>query len=185
MKTFLFCLSFLTLFGISDAAFAQDDAPKFDGSFQLGVLRLEESVGEAPLGVGGRFGYRFSSRFFLDGEAMHFPEDPSGNFGETLVLGGIRYGKQFDKVGIYAKARAGAIHFGGSSFNWRLSEKSFPVFDVGAMLEFYPKEHFFIRLDLGDCIIPFGGAVFQGLNGPVTLETRHTLAMGFGFGFRF
>jgi hypothetical protein len=152
----------------------------------LAVLDTRDSLGEKGLGVGGRFGYRLLPLFFLDGEAVHFPEDPSGNYGETLGLAGIRIGKQYDNFGVFAKLRAGAINFGGRAFHLRLSDKTHPAFDLGTTLEYYAKKGFFARLDVGDCIIPFGNTTLLSPEGQLNrLGTKHNLLMEFGFGFRF
>ncbi len=185
MAKTLFILSCMALFWAPCMAYAQDDSPKFDASFQLAVLDIREPLGEKPLGIGGRFGYRFKSLLHLDGEVMYFPENPSGNFGETLALGGIRIGMEFYSVGVFAKVRAGAINFGGGDFNYRLSEKTHPALDLGVILEYYPSRHLFFRLDIGDCIIPFGGAPYQSIHGLRSLDTTHNLLTEFGIGIHF
>ena len=107
MRRILFIILSLILFWTTNSAFAQDDEfPKFDTTLQVSFLNLNASLGEYPVGIGGRFGYRFSSLLYLDGEALYFPENPSGNFGETLVLGGIRSGMEFYSMGLFGKARA-------------------------------------------------------------------------------
>jgi hypothetical protein len=187
MKKTLFILSCMALFWAASMAYAQDGSLKFDVSFQLAVLDMRGPIGEKPLGLGGRFGCRFSSLLHLDGEVMYFPENPSGNFGETLVLGGIRVGREFYAVGVFAKVRAGMINFGGRDFNLRLSEKTHPAFDLGVILEYYASRHVFLRMDIGDCIIPFGGtpAPYQSIYGSKFLGTTHNFLAEFGIGFYF
>jgi hypothetical protein len=115
---------YIALFLAASTAYAKDDIIGIDGSFQLGIFDLNNSVSEKPIGLGGRVGYYLSSIFFLDAEMMHFPQNPSGNFGETLVLGGLRVGTIFDRIGVYAKARSGMIRFGGSHFDLRFEDKT-------------------------------------------------------------
>jgi hypothetical protein len=180
-KLFILCIAFL---GASIAS-AQEDLPTFDLAIQMPVLNLTGSVGEGAFGVGGRFGYHFSPLLYLDGELNYMPEDPSGNFGETLGLAGIRIGTEFDKIGVFAKARAGAIKFGGRSLSSRLDDRTHPALDLGGIVEFYAGRHFFARVDIGDCIIPFGNATYLSPYGPKKLGTKHHLLMEFGLGFYF
>jgi hypothetical protein len=182
----LFAISCLILFWPAKIGFAQDEGiPKFDATFQLSFLNLNASLGEYPIGIGGRFGYRFSSLLYLDGEALYFPENPSGNFGETLVLGGIRSGMEFNSVGIFGKARAGIIHIGGKQYDSRMNVLTHPAIDLGVIFEYFHNHHFFMRMDLSDCIIPFGGISYLGVNGPESLKTTHNFWLDFGIGMRF
>jgi len=186
MRRILFIIPSLILFWTANVVYAQDeDIPKFDVSFQVSFLNLNASLGEYPVGIGGRFGYRLSSLLYLDSEVLHFPENPSGNFGETLVLGGIRSGIEFYSVGIFGKVRAGAIHFGGRQFYSRLGDLTHPAIDLGAIFEYFHNRHFFMRMDLGDCIIPFGGISYLDADGPRNLNTTHNFWLDLGIGIRF
>jgi hypothetical protein len=176
----------IVAFGFLRIAYAGEPSLKYDASFQISVLDMREHLGEKALGVGGRFGYRLSSMMYLDGEIHYFPEDPSGNFGQILSLGGIRVGKEYESIGIFAKARAGTIRFDGKAFSLRLSDKAHPAFDLGVMLEYYTQRYLFVRMDIGDCIIPFKGTTFLSPYGEtVPLGTQHNLLAEFGFGIRF
>jgi hypothetical protein len=186
MSKTLCTLSSLILFWTANVGFAQDEEiPKFDATFQLSFLNLNASLGEYPIGIGGRFGYRFSSLLYLDGEALYFPENPSGNFGETLVSGGIRSGMEFYSVGIFGKARAGTIHLGGRQFVSRMNFLTHPAIDLGVIFEYFHSRNFFMRMDLSDCIIPFGEISYLGVNGPENLKTTHNFWLDFGIGIRF
>ena len=109
------------------------------------------------------------------------------NFGETLALVGLKAGARTDRFGIFAKAPPGFIHFGEGFFTPCLSEKTHFALDVGAVLEYYPSRHTVVRFDLGDTIIPYGGATFlDPLPGrQVRLGTIHHFQAGLGFGIRF
>lgn len=167
---------------------AQDELPKFEAGAQMSILRLKE-IRENPVGVGGRFHYNFHRSFALDNEVNYFPENPSGNFGETLALFGVRAGKRWDQVGVFAKARAGVIHFGGSFFDLRLSEKTHPAFDVGGVLEYYVGRRVILRFDASDLIVPYGDTtIVTGLLPPIQLMrlgTQHNLHTSVGVAFRF
>jgi hypothetical protein len=120
-----------------------------------------------------------------DLELTYYPENPSGNFGETAALFGVRAGRQFDRIGLFVKGRPGLMHFGGGYFDLRLDRKTFFIVDVGGVVEFYPTPRTFLRIDAGDTVIYFGSArLFNRLN-PDPLGTVHNFQPGFGFGFRF
>src|SRR3954464_15502682 len=57
--------------------------------------------------VGGRLTYNFHEYVAFDSELVHYPENSSGNFGETQGLFGVRAGKRFGRapVGLFVKAR--------------------------------------------------------------------------------
>ena len=117
---------------VSRIAFGQSgsEQPRFEAGAQLTSIRLN-ALGESPLGIGGRFGYHLNDHLALDAQLNYFPENPSGNFGETQVLAGMRLGSRVDRWGIYARAGAGAIHFGGDFFDLRLSSKTHFALDLG------------------------------------------------------
>ena len=116
---------------------------------------------------------------------MYYPENPSGNFGESTVLIGCRLGKHFDHFGMFGDVRPGAIHFGGAYFEQRLDQKTHPMMDVGGILEYYPSRRTVLRIELNDAIIFYGPARLFNRPNPDSLGTVHNLQPGFGFGFRF
>jgi Outer membrane protein beta-barrel domain len=165
---------------------AQPSVGRTELGVQFTTINLNE-FGEKPSGVGGRFGYNVSSHISLDTEVNHFPENPSGNFGETLALFGVKVGKRFDRLGVFAKARPGVIHFGGGDFSQRLRDKTHFAVDLGGVLEYRLSPHIFVRFDLGDTIIAFRGATFLSAvsPGPTRLGTIHSLQASIGLGIRF
>src|SRR5262245_52061209 len=76
----------------SAESFAQTLERRIEVGGFLTTIDLNDPVGEKPLGFGGRFAYNFKDNFAFDGEAAYFPENPSGNFGQTLALAGLRVG---------------------------------------------------------------------------------------------
>jgi len=157
-------------------------------TFELGVqftgMHLHK-IDEAPLGVGTRFDYNFRSFAAAELELMHYPENPSGNFGESTVMLGTRLGKHFDRFGVFGIVRSGVIHFGGGYFTQRLDQKTHSMMDVGGALEYYPNRRTVMRIDLGDAIVYYGNARLFNRPNPDGLGTVHNLQPGFGFGFRF
>src|SRR5437867_11111275 len=119
-------------------------AQAFEAGIQLTGLHLHK-IDETPFGIGGRFHYVFSRLAAADIELTRYPEYRSGNFGETAALAGIRFGRSFERVGIFAKGRPGVIHFGGEYFNLRLDRKTHFTLDAGAVLEYYPNQRTFLR----------------------------------------
>lgn len=189
-KHFLLKIASLALFVpiFFGAAKAQSDLPKTEVGAFLTTIDLRDSVGEKPLGVGGRLTYNLNDNFAIDGEVSYFPENPAGNFGQTAAFAGVRAGVRTEKIGVFAKARPGAVRFGGDFFGVRNggSQTKF-AFDAGGVLEFYPSRRVIVRIDVGDTIIPFGDdRIFTGASiNPVRPGTTHNLQASFGIGFRF
>ena len=165
--------------------------PRFEMGLHFTVLRLDNTLGEAPVGVGGRFTYNYLENLAFEGELSHFPEDPGANFGETQGLFGVKAGGRFEDIGLFAKVRPGFINFGGDALGRRLSERTQFACDVGAVIEYYPSPRWLLRMDVGDTIIPFHGTRFVPFFGPpggpkvVRLGTTHNLQTSFGFAVRF
>jgi hypothetical protein len=198
---------------------AQSDDKKFEVGGQVSVLSTAtHSVTGLTLnedrknvaGFGGRFGYNFSKYFALEAEVNFFPRDRDLEGGRKIQgLFGVKAGKRFDKIGIFAKARPGFIRFerGDYVFGTGGCITVFPpplacfqsrattnfAFDVGGVVEVYPSKNTLIRFDGGDTMIRFDqrnvaatSDVFAGLVAfPVPAETKHNLQASAGFGFRF
>ena len=173
-------LTICALFGLPATASAQ----KYELGVQFSGMHLHK-IDEAALGIGARFHYNATRFVATDVEWMHYPENSSGNFGETAALIGIQTGKRFGCIGIFGKARPGVIHFGGGYFDMRLDHKTHFVLDTGGVLEYYPNRRTFVRIDIADLVIYYGSArLFNRVN-PDALGTVHNFQPGFGFGLRF
>ena len=159
-------------------------AQTYEIGIQFAGMHLHK-IDEAPLGVGGRFNYNFLQFAAADLELMYYPENPSGNFGESTVSVGCRLGKHFDRFGAFGAVRPGVIHFGGAYFAQRLDQKTHPMLNVGGILEYYPSRRTVLRVSLDDAIIYYGEARLFNRPNPDPLGTVHNLQPGFGFGFRF
>jgi hypothetical protein len=212
-KTFLLALCFFCFafpaFAQGDVTFVGDDDIGLDLSFQFVATRSgPDAYNEAVLGVGGRVGYYLGSIVFLDVEALHQPSSFSENWNKkTIVLGGFRFGTIFDDwIGVFAKARAGAFfHYEGipewpeininsvpGIIPWNprppltFEKETYPVIDIGVVIERYFEKHFFVRMDIGDWIIPLGNKEANSMDGrPYRVGTTHNFAVEFGLGFRF
>jgi hypothetical protein len=142
-------------------------------------------IDEAPLGIGLRFNSPLMPLVGTDFEAMHYPSNASGDFGETSVLAGIRIGKVLGSVGIFGNVRPGVIHFGGLYFQQRLDQKTHFILNAGGTLEYYPNDRTFLRIELADAIIYYGTARLFNRPDPDALGTVHNFQPGFGVGLRF
>src|SRR5215467_5949778 len=126
-------LALLVLLLITQSLSAETPTGRFEAGLVVTGAHLHK-INEKPLGLGGRFFFDLTPHAALDFEVTDYPEDPSGNFGETTILFGGKAGSRFDRFGVFGKARAGMIHFGGSAFDLRLERKTVPLGDVGAVL---------------------------------------------------
>jgi hypothetical protein len=178
----------LFLFLTASATFAQSTDHKIESGVFLSGIDLTSSVGEKTAGIGGRLVFIFTNNLAFDIEACYFPENPSGNYGQTIVLAGARAGRRQENFGVFAKVRPGVINYGGSFFKaYNGSARSFIAIDVGGVLEYYPSARVLLRLDAGDTIIPFGDAAIKGPLPPYTIRpgTTHNRQTSIGIGFRF
>lgn len=157
-------------------AHAQSDTPKIEVGGQATALHGDVGTGG---GVGGRFTYNLTEHFSVDTEVnVFFVED--GDSTSTEGLFGVKAGKRWQRVGLFAKARPGFItNVGGRDARLAL--------DLGGVVEFYPSRHTAIRIDAGDTIIrlndsfsnPFTGTTFR------RVDNTHNLQASVGFSFRF
>jgi hypothetical protein len=170
----------LSILSGATAAIAQ----KYEVGLQLTGFHLHK-IDETPLGVGARFHYNVTPFLAADAELTHYPENSSGNFGETAALVGVRAGKRLGPIGVFASARPGVIHFGGEFFQTRLNKRTHLIADLGGMIEYYPSRRTFIRVEVGDAVIYYGDALLFNSSTPEALGTVHNFRPGFGFGFRF
>ena len=159
-------------------------AQRYEVGVQLTGVHLHK-IDEGAFGIGARFHYNLTPLIASDLEVTHYPENSSGNFGETTVLFGVRAGKRFDRFGAFLKGRPGFIHFGGEYFASRMEPKTHLMFDLGGILEYYPSPHTFVRIEGGDTVIYFGGTRLNNRPNPDPLGTIHNFQSGAGFGFRF
>lgn len=204
---------------------AQSDEKKFEVGGQFSVVRIEtRSVGPFPFpvtssrtsdfGAGGRFGYNVSNHFAVEAEVNVFPNNADERAGRKLQgLFGVRAGKKFEKIGVFAKARPGFIRYEKGDYFRPSTRGCFAIFpnplgcydpvartsfaiDLGGVVEFYPSGRVIIRVDAGDTIVRLParivGAPFNVPGGPnylaavaVPRETKHQFQSSVGFGWRF
>ena len=138
---------------------------------------------ESGLGVGIRGAWRAHRWLALETEFTRVPENPGGNFGQTLIASGARLGLPIPPLELAVKVRPGGIHFGGrifQAFNPQVRWK--PTLDVGGVLLFRPRRHVAVRVDVGDLLIFYGSsAIATPLHSPgQVLGTTHNRQISVG-----
>ena len=169
----------------------QDDqnTPRFELGGQLYYVGNSDV---ADGGVGGRFTYNFNRYFAFDTEANASLSvgDESIGVNGALVFAGVKVGRRFDKVGVFAKARPGFT----TAFTRRTGPTFFdservtkPALDLGMVLEYYPSKHSVVRFDASDVIIGFGDDLIEQVRCPCPrrIGTKNNLYLSIGYGFRF
>lgn len=207
----------LSLSILSQNAYAQSETPKIEVGAQYSLLRL--GLRKAPniqppgangssvlaldsrvtdSGFGGRVTFNFTDYLSVEGEINFFPEERVNyaepfyiNSRRTQGLFGVKAGARSEKLGVFAKARPGFMHFGEGAADPRIqtllpiparvSSTEFAL-DLGGVLELYPSRRVSVRFDLGDTIIHYGRS---SLSGGVPGSTTHNLQFTTGVGLRF
>jgi hypothetical protein len=104
----------------SHSSWGQSEKQKFEVGGQVSPLRPKASKAGVTFGeerktvpgFGGRFGYNISKRFTLEAESNFFPRDRDVEGGRKIQgLFGVKAGRRFDRVGLFAKARPGFIRY--------------------------------------------------------------------------
>jgi len=157
---------------------------EWEAGFQVTTIQFGAPA-EKPFGLGGRIGRELGNHITVEAEANHFPENPSGNFGETQAVGGIKAGGHLGSWGGFIKIRPGLLHFGGRDFRARNSALNYAVLDIGAIAERSITERMIFRMDLGNTIIFYRGDVVNTARGTFRPGTESNLQISFSLGFKF
>lgn len=214
MNKTLFIMVVICLVQLQVLAQSQE-LPKFEIAGEFTTLEREAFPGRrTEPGFGARFTYNLNKMFSLEAAGYFFPKECSpcrdiGNIREGLA--GVKVGKRFEKWGIFAKGRPGAISYNGGAvdvivapgtpasgpLDFEFKRLTTFALDVGGVVEFYPSKRIVTRFDLGDTIIHFNRrtmktAVFDPVNntlGPGTIQlpsrTSHNFQFMTSVGFRF
>jgi hypothetical protein len=162
---------------------------------------------EAEAGGGARFGVNATDDLAFEVEGNFYPRR---RFGIDTAVGGypaqaqagVKYGRRFERFGLFAKARPGIVTFssvnevsGYESFVFEGQTYLFPTFrdtsktyfsmDVGGVLEFYPSKRILTRFDVGDTMIRYPSSFTTTPPPRLPAELRHNLQITAGLGFRF
>jgi hypothetical protein len=221
--------SFLVLvlffaFGLTQVR-AQSDDKKFEVGGQFSVLRVPIQTvtaagtgfatnqnGDTVYGFGGRFGYQLSKYFTLEAEGNFFPRDSVLDGGKkTQGFFGVKAGKRFEKVGVFAKARPGFVNYSRGDYHavgaciavfpppigcFQPVGQTYFATDLGGVFEYYPTKRTIIRFDAGDTIVHLQAGKVAAFQTNATsvfslvvigsgAETRHHFQSSVGVGFRF
>lgn len=186
------------------------DLPKYEVGADFTTFTINGE--QIEIGAGGRFTYNINKSFALEaagyfspGTCDSCPGQITGRIGEGLF--GVKAGKRFSKVGIFAKARPGFMTVGKGYFDILLNNGGFGTLvphritpfalDLGGVFEFYPSKKVVLRADIGDTMLRYPQHSFIGFNvDPVTFAltpaqriqppyTTHNTQFILGVGFRF
>jgi hypothetical protein len=218
-RNFFLAASILILLaGAERAARAQDnELQKYEVGAHFTSLSLDNDFDtHTGQGLGGRFTYNVTDNLALEAEGNFFPranQFSSFRTGGRASQGlfGVKFGKRYQRFGIFAKARPGFISFSqglfeiipttqtvdpSQQFTIRTERLTHFAADIGGVVEFYPSRRIFTRIDAGDTIIRYGQSTFNSLSvgannqfitTPITIpdQTTHNFQFSAGIGFRF
>jgi hypothetical protein len=167
---------------------------------------------QAEAGFGGRLGYNATDNLAFEAEGNFYPrrrfafDNTTGGYPAQMQFG-AKYGRRFERFGVFAKARPGfvtfsrvntltgteTVNFGGEQFvipTFEDRRKNYFALDLGGVLEFYPSRRILTRFDLGDTIIRYSArdnSAFISAPVPprIPAELRHNLQFTAGIGLRF
>ena len=187
-------------------AAAQSDEPRFEAGvlFTGSVLReigsRDAGPGTSVAGIGGRIIYKVGPWLHLDSDVIVLPGNDATQGNRLQGLFGVKSGIRFWKMGLFAKARPGFIHFRRDPFGVARPDNN-PLFtrsrassteasmDIGGVLQFYFDRGLILRLDGGDTIINYEPReVFVSQFQPPLQAggfTTHNLQISFGLGLGF
>lgn len=211
---------------MSVRAAAQEEVPRFEIGGQFSLLSRNKPTPifpsptiipddfdhETRAGFGARFSYNLTDYLAVEAEGNFFPKSgdsdlsvPDGHIYQGQF--GVKAGKRFSKVGIFAKVRPGFVGFSRVSQltgtrtvtflnqqftvgDFRIGKETYFSTDVGGVLEVYLSPRIMARFDIGDTIIRYGTFRREGLSLSQAIlerpaETRHNLQFSVGVGFRF
>ena len=214
------------LLSMSVSAAAQEVVPQFEIGGQFSLLSRNKPTPifpsptiipddfdhETRAGFGGRFSYNLTDYLAVEAEGNFFPKSgdsdlsvPDGHIYQGQF--GVKAGKRFSKVGIFAKVRPGFVGFSRVSQltgtrtvtflnqqftvgDFRIGKETYFSTDVGGVLEVYLSPKIMARFDIGDTIIRYGTFRREGISLSQAIlerpaETRHNLQFSAGIGFRF
>ena len=187
MNCRLLVLAIAFLLFVQSSSLAQsDDLRKFEIAGEFSTL-ARDGFGETRMDAGGgaRFTFNFNRSLAFETAGYFFPSKcfictNRGNM--TEVVAGAKFGKRFEKWGIFAKGRPGIISYSRGHFNpiiiappgpidFELSRVTTFAADIGGVLEFYPSERIVTRFDAGDTIVHFRKRTVNALGfNPITNE---------------
>jgi hypothetical protein len=205
---------------------AQESVPRYEIGGQFSLLSRNKPAPlfnsptivpddfdhETRAGFGGRFTYNLTDHVAIEAESNFLPKSgdrdlsvPDGHIYQGQF--GVKVGKRFSKVGVFAKFRPGfvvfsqvsqltgtrKITFGNQQFtvgDFRVGKETYFSTDIGGALEIYLSRRIVMRFDIGDTIIRYGTFRREGFSLSQAIlerpaETKHNLQFSAGIGIRF
>jgi len=164
-------------------------ADRFQAGVQFTGFHINQ-LDEGSVGIGGRIAYDLldeGAALSLEGEFNYFPQNPSGNFGESQFLTGVKAGFASERFGLFAKLRPGFVHFAGGDFAERNHGTATDfALDAGGVMEYRLSGRTALRLAWGDTMVFFPKPVFTGSSTtPKPAGLTHNLQGSIGVMFRF
>jgi hypothetical protein len=142
--------------------------------------------------VGARFTVNLSRYFAFDSDFAISPRDEEAATnvdGGRVAQGqfGIKLGQRLKKFGVFGKARPGFISFSQAITNvpalFDRGRRTFFSFDLGGVVELYPKDRIILRADLGNTFIRY--PTIQTPFGAISPTTTNNLQFSTSVQFRF
>lgn len=173
MKTSIYLLVTIVIFASSVAAQKKKDRVEIGvQSTSLTIFAADFPGDVTSSGVGGRVTYNFNRSIAAEAEVNFFPQKQfllsSFNSGAVQAQFGVKFGKRFEKFGLFAKVRPGFISVddvesvtpdsvsvvnGVTTLNSRIERANFFSLDAGGVLELYPLRRTVVRFEAGDTAI--------------------------------
>ncbi len=188
--------------------YAQSESPRWEAGVQMTALRYNGSgytfgshastVNDKPratdVGIGGRISFNAAKWLALESEMNFFPREFATSPNRTQALFGVKTGRRFGKVGLFAKVRPGVMRFSEAQISFsslpsdtfRVPGKTVFALDVGGVIEINHTRRVFTRLDFGDTMLrttdrlTTNGSAFSAVS-----RVKHGFQLSAGIGFRF
>ena len=161
---------------------ADSEHPRREIGVLLGGIQ-EHVLGEYPVIGGGRASVHIFRLIDAEAEVSRYPLGGGTSlFPATQGLFGVRAGRRFGGLGVYAKLRPGFMRFHANLYVPNLGTR--PAVDAGGIIEFYSRRHLAARIDFGDTVVWYGRDIvippISGIGGNVVPRTRHQFQWGLG-----
>jgi hypothetical protein len=184
-------------FASAQRAWAQP-VQRLEVGAQFTTLHLS-GIGATDSGIGGRFAWHVSEALALESVSDFFPTGKNNvrrGGRKYHVLFGPKVGWRAARVGVFAKARAGAQRV-GEGRQVGACILIFPppegcyagetrlAFDAGAVVEVYPSPRSSLRVEVGDIATRLGRSSSRfARRGDFAHDLQVTVGVGFRFGGR-
>jgi hypothetical protein len=176
--------------------------PRWQLGFQMTSVGLPVTDRNCPscqdfrTGAGFNFNYRFAKYAYLDSEVNFLPG--SDTFGQSggahVVLAGLKIGKPFRSVGIFAEVRPGWIHYDTAAVIGSISDyfsTTRLAQNFAGLVEYYPSKHSALQFNMGTTLIHYPAPYSDPIQPTVSVLSKQycafhaSLNVATGYQFRF